>query len=345
MFSYKQIESVWYSNSKYTWIMWPLNLLFLGLVLLKRFLYTKRILSSKYFSKPLLVVGNITVGGTGKTPFILQLVNELKLLGIRAGVVSRGYKAKISLFPHQVTENDSARDIGDEAFMLFANLELPLVIAPNRSKAVEYLIDNNDIDLVISDDGLQHYKMSRDIEIVILDKERGLGNSLIIPLGPLREPSSRLKSVDHVVTNCSEGSEHLANEVFLESTRLVNIKSAIEYPLPHPIEGNINAVAAIGNPGRFLKTLEKIYNVANFVTFNDHHNFCIEDFSQFNNQVVIMTEKDATKCIQFAKVNWFYLKVEMKINHKLVKLLASQINNVRKNKIVTSSVTKEQANG
>lgn len=326
------IEKLWYSRSKLTWVLLPASLFFLLLVKLKRWLYQLKILPTNNFSKPVLVVGNLTVGGTGKTPFIVSLVSYLKKQNIETGIVSRGYGCQTTDFPHQIVENDNAADVGDEAFMLFSKLGVPVVIDPNRSRAVNKLLDNNEIDLVISDDGLQHYQMNRDIEVLMFDGNRQFGNQLVLPFGPLREPVSRLKNVDFVIQNGNCKNIYSSNNAIIEPSCFVNLESKKEVPLSELQDKSVRAIAAIGNPTRFFSSLEDTTKVTDVSVFNDHHLFVETDFAKFSdNDTVVMTEKDATKCYSFAKPNWFYLKVEMKLEDSLLDALKSKIELVLSN--------------
>jgi len=333
------IESIWYSRSQLLRIiLWPLNLFFLFLVKLKRLLYTCNILSSHRFSKPVIVIGNITIGGTGKTPFINQLVRVLAQDGIKAGIVSRGYQAAIKNHPHQVDRSSTAIDVGDEAYMQYVDLNqksrlsIPMIIDPDRSQAINYLIEKNDVDIVISDDGLQHYQMQRDIEILLVDGERQFGNRLILPFGPLREPVSRTKTVDLVIQNGETKSPFSDFNVYLKPCKLVQLMTGKEVSLEEFSNEKVIAIAGIGNPDRFFNSLKNICTVENKKAFPDHYDFKYKDFVEFQNDTIVMTEKDASKCFTFADENWYYLKVEMNFEHALSERLLSMIKNVIKHK-------------
>lgn len=325
----KKIENFWYLSSPKAWfvyLLWPVNLIFLAIVQAKRSIYYFGLIKRKSFDKPVVVVGNISVGGTGKTPFIHRYVRLLEENDIRVGLVSRGYKAKKEDFPHQVTENDRTIDVGDEAYLQFNNLNIPCVIDPNRSRAVKYLVDSNNVDLVISDDGLQHYEMDRQAEIVLLDGSRGLGNQLILPLGPLREPKQRLRTVDLVIENKSE-IESGSTFKFDATVRLSNIcfiqlSTNETFTLENFRNRKVHAIAGIGNPDRFFNSLDKLCTMESHQAYTDHYLFNESDFEKYNSDIVIMTEKDASKCFPFAKENWYYLQVEMIFDDNLqVRLL------------------------
>jgi tetraacyldisaccharide 4'-kinase len=310
------IEKLWYSRNPLCWLVWPFHCVFYLVVQLKRGFYLAGITACQKFDKPVILVGNINVGGTGKTPFIRLLVNHLKSRKLKVGIVSRGYQAKINRFPHQVGGSDTALTVGDEAFMQYSELEVPIVIDPNRSQAVKHLLNNNTVDVVISDDGLQHYKMGRDLEIVLFDGQRQFGNQLIMPFGPLREPVSRLKTTDLVIQNGTQDNPYTEYQAALIPVSLINLSSKLETPINginHLIEGrHVNAVAGIGNPMRFFTTLRNILltdeaevseqgnrnakSLFSENTFPDHHAFTADDFVGFDDEFVVMTEKDAVKC-------------------------------------------------
>ena len=321
------IEKLWYSRSRLGWFFWPFHLFFRMIVVFKRYLYSLNIFSKNKFSKPVLVVGNITIGGTGKTPFINQFIKLLNKHDIRVGLVSRGYGADLKDFPHAITSTDSARRVGDEAYMQFqdlnvcSNLNIPIVISPNRSEAVDYITNNSKVDLIISDDGLQHYKMSRDYEILLFDGSRLFGNQLVLPFGPLREPMSRLKSIGLLIQNGGTKTTFSDNVVTLNSNCFVNLKTKEEFSLESFSTKSVHAVAGIGNPQRFYDSLSTICKIKTQKSFADHYQFKKCDFSEYGDDTVIMTEKDATKCYSFAEDNWYYLKVEMDFGEKLSEIL------------------------
>lgn len=339
MKEHQLIEKFWYPSLRYRslfyYFFWIFNIPFLLLVKLKFFLYQKEILKSNSFSKPVIVVGNLTLGGTGKTPFIANLVSILSEQGINCGIVSRGYHSEQSNYPHQVTDFDNASSVGDEAFMQFSNLKIPIVIDADRSSAVNYLIANNNIDIIISDDGLQHYKMQRDLEIVLMDSSRAFGNRLILPLGPLREPVSRCQTIDLLVKNgevqIEPDIENLVNEqVVIVAKQFVRLKDDEAVDLEYFTSRTVNAISGVGSPNRFYKTLKALCTINQTKTFADHYQFCENDFDDLNHSEsveipIIMTEKDAVKCKRFAKDNWYYLKVTMEFNNHLTDNLQSRI--------------------
>jgi len=324
------IQSFWYRKSIWRWLLYPLSGLLQLLALIKRFLYRRGFLKVYEFSVPVIVVGNITVGGTGKTPFIAYLAEQLVKKNYRVGIVSRGYRSQLPNYPHLVTSEDSVTELGDEAFMQYANTSLPMAIGPDRAQAVKLLLRNHSLDLVISDDGLQHYRMGRDLEILMVDAQRKFGNQLMLPFGPLREPLSRLNSVDFIVENGATSMQRLiCAQMLTEIKGLFQVCSNLPVALSNLKKNQVCAVAGIGNPQRFFNTLSQI--VANFERriFPDHHQFGLSDFSGLDDDIVIMTEKDAVKCRTFARQNWYYLKIEARLEDHQLNRLMDLINQAR----------------
>lgn len=339
-----RLEKFWYVASPWKFLFYPFSLIIELLVTIKRFLYRVNILTIHQFDVPVIVVGNITLGGTGKTPFIAHLASQMRARGLRVGLVSRGYKASISKFPHFVGFSDKVEEIGDEAYMQYRNLQLPMAIDPSRPRAVKALAENFPLDLIISDDGMQHYAMARDFEILMLDGKRLFGNRLMLPFGPLREPVRRCKNVDYIVCTSVDNADNpeannqannqlnnlkiniSCSKMYFKVTGLVHIKSAETVSLNNLKQHKISALAGIGNPHRFFETLSAYVNNFEKNIFPDHHAFTENDFKNIQADIIIMTEKDAVKCYSFAKENWYYLKVEAFLPEKQFAKLYTKIN-------------------
>ncbi|MBT8765207.1 tetraacyldisaccharide 4'-kinase [Metapseudomonas boanensis] len=260
---------------------------------------------------PLVVVGNITVGGTGKTPLILWLIEHCRARGLRVGVVSRGYGAKPPQLPWRVTAEQGAEQVGDEPLLIVQRSGVPLVIDPDRSRAVRALLEVDKLDLILSDDGLQHYRLARDLELVLIDAARGLGNRRCLPAGPLREPAERLQSVDAVLCNGAAFDSNDGYGMQLRPTALVNVRSGDRVGLGHFLpEQAVHAVAGIGNPQRFFKTLEALNWRPIPHAFADHAVYSAEALNFTPHLPLLMTEKDAVKCRAFAAADWWYLAVD-----------------------------------
>ena len=260
---------------------------------------------------PVLVVGNITVGGTGKTPMILWMIEHCRRRGLRFGVVSRGYGAKPPSLPWRVNADQSPQEAGDEPLLIAQRSGAPVMIDPDRSNAVRALLAAEPLDLILSDDGLQHYRLARDLEVVLIDAARGLGNRRCLPAGPLREPVERLESVDALLYNGAANDREDGFGFVLTPTTVVNLRSGERQPLSHfPAGQALHAVAGIGNPQRFFNTLKGLHWRPIPHAFADHAAYSVEALSFTPALPLIMTEKDAVKCRAFAGDDWWYLAVD-----------------------------------
>ncbi|KFE51069.1 tetraacyldisaccharide 4'-kinase [Pseudomonas syringae] len=260
---------------------------------------------------PVIVVGNITVGGTGKTPLILWMIEHCRSRGLRVGVVSRGYGATPPSLPWRVAAEQSAAQAGDEPLLIVQRTGVPLMIDPDRSRAVRALLDSEPLDLILSDDGLQHYRLARDLELVLIDAARGLGNRRCLPAGPLREPVERLNSVDAVLYNGASSDGEDGYAFGLKPAALVNLRSGERQPVDFFPPGQaVHAVAGIGNPQRFFNTLEGLHWRPVAHAFADHAAYSVQALTFTPSLPVVMTEKDAVKCRPFAADDWWYLAVD-----------------------------------
>ncbi len=260
---------------------------------------------------PVIVVGNLTVGGTGKTPMILWLIEHCRARGLRVGVVSRGYGAQPPRLPWRVRAEQRAGQAGDEPLMIVQRSGVALLIDPDRARAVRALLEDQAPDLILCDDGLQHYRLARDLELVLIDAARGLGNRRCLPAGPLREPAERLAEVDAVLFNGARADAADGFALRLRPTALVNLRSGERRPLDHFPPGQaLHALAGIGNPRRFFATLEALNWRPIEHAFADHAHYTAEQLHFSPALPLLMTEKDAVKCRDFAADNWWYLAVE-----------------------------------
>mgnify|MGYP006080177597 CR=1 FL=1 len=325
----------WYEGRWWLWlllpVLLPLSWLFSALAASRRQTLSTQ---AKPLSVPVIVVGNIAIGGTGKTPLLISMVKHLQQKGYKPGVISRGYGAEAPHYPYSVTPQSPAEHGGDEPLLIAMETACPVVVDANRVQAAEHLISEFECDVILSDDGLQHYKLSRQFEICVVDGARGVGNGFCLPAGPLREPSSRLAQVDCVVVN-GEVSDAIAQQATTEPFAM-QLKPAYwgqvveplsQYdlqPLPWDDEAiirsnaktntnELEAVTGIGNPERFFNTLSNFGLMFNTRVFPDHYQFCAEDLIYAENNVLLMTAKDAVKCKSFAKSNWWYLSVQAKL--------------------------------
>ncbi|NQD95901.1 tetraacyldisaccharide 4'-kinase, partial [Pseudomonas sp. CrR25] len=256
----ERLVAAWYDGHPALVLLRPLELLYRRVVRRRRARFLAGEAEVYRAPVPLVVVGNITVGGTGKTPLILWLIEHCQRLGLKVGVVSRGYGATPPQFPWRVRAEQTARIAGDEPLLIVQRSGVPLMIDPDRGRAVRALLADEPLDLILSDDGLQHYRLARDLELVLVDAARGLGNRRCLPAGPLREPLERLQGVDAMLHNGAESDPEGGYAFRLQPRALVNLRSGERCALGHFAAGQaVHAVAGIGNPQRFFTTLEALH--------------------------------------------------------------------------------------
>lgn len=318
----KSLDHYWYESGFVTWVLLPLSWLYCLIAIIRRKLYQSNILKSYSARAPVVVVGNIVVGGSGKTPLLLALCTYMQKQGFRPGVVSRGYGGNVTGVK-QVQADDSADVVGDEPLMIFNRTGLPVVVGADRVAAVDYLLENNDCDIVFSDDGMQHYRMQRDLEIAVIDSDRGFGNGFCLPAGPLRERTSRLQAADIIVYNGPDLSAVDKCSYSLRMTGLSRLDSDENRPLTSFLQKPVHVVAGIGNPGRFFNQLRQ--NGIDVIehAFPDHHGYQQDDFSGWNEACIIMTEKDAVKCSDLALTDAWIVNVEADFSALLESRLSS----------------------
>ena len=312
-------------------LLWPLSILFRITVGARRALYGAGVLRTARLPVPVIVVGNITVGGVGKTPLTRALAEQLAHRGFRPGIVSRGYGGT-SAVPRAVTSGDDPKVVGDEP-LLFAETGLPVWIGHNRADAGRGLIRANpSCDVIIADDGLQHYALARAMEIAVIDASREFGNGLMLPAGPLREPVSRLRDVDAVV-------RLFAGDMPRPPAANGHETAMTHEPLPwrnlkHPgLEANpaqwkdkeVHAVSGIGNPQRFFDMIATLGIAATPHAFPDHHDYTPGDIAFPGAIAILMTQKDAVKCLAFADARCWYLPLRAIVDPALVALVLEKI--------------------
>jgi len=306
----QQITAAWYKKRRWIYIFTPLELIYRGINFIRKSLYQKGLFKSSHPGIPVIVVGNITVGGTGKTPIVIEIVNYLKTKGWKPGIVSRGYGGNKQDYPYLVKSQYAAEECGDEPVLLFRNTAVNIAIDNKRSRAAE-LLKSHGCNIIVTDDGLQHLALSRDYQILIVDGQRGFGNKHLLPVGPLREPLSKITQCDLVLTNGEHNRcpAHPASDCFsISATHLVEIKTAKEFPLSWLVDKEIHALAAIGNPRRFFSLLKELGAKPICHTFPDHHQYKMDDIPNDKKSLVV-TEKDAVKLEQFNLLDCFYLKI------------------------------------
>ena len=314
----------WYSKSFWLYILAPFTFLFSALVKARRNSFIKNPKKVWISPKPLIVVGNISMGGTGKTPLVKFIASELSKRGFKPGLVSRGYGGKFS-GTLEVTPKTTYKETGDEAQIL-AKLNIPFFIDRNRSRAARKLQEKYDVDVIISDDGLQHYAMGRDIEIAVIDGARRLGNGLAFPAGPLREPKSRLSEVDFIINNGGPTEE---NEILMtfSPAKFIHLNSGKEYSIDKwPMHNQVHAIAGVGNPNRFFDLLLRLGFEFDKNPFPDHHKYHKKDLYYLDHLPILMTEKDAAKCKHFKNSKIWYLSIESEIESQFIDRLEEKLN-------------------
>ena len=324
------VEEAWYENKSWIKIFLPLSWIYRFLFKIFR---NRAIASSWKPDIKTIVIGNITVGGTGKTPLTIWLTNELKKQGYRPGIVSRGYKGSAKNHPMQIDYSSSASDVGDEPMIIFKNTLSPVVVGPDRVESAKYLISKNNCDILLSDDGLQHFRLGRDVEIAMIDGIRKFGNNHLLPAGPLREPIKKLEQVDFVInTNnfYSSEAEKLENNYLMtyKPVKWVSLQSLKSIDINDWSKDRIvYGIAGIGNPSSFFSLLRSLGFQVIEKIFPDHHEFVDTDFNEMNDFPIIMTEKDAIKCNFLRNPNCWYLKIEPNIPEKFKSDLFKKIRN------------------
>ena len=316
----------WYKKSLWLYLLYPFSLIFSYLTSRRRRKFLKNKISAYSAEIPIVVVGNLTIGGTGKTPLVKYIATELSNKGYKPGIVSRGYGGRFKE-TLQVTDQTSVKETGDEALIL-AKLNFPFYIDKNRVRAVKNLVANHDCDIIISDDGLQHYQMGRNIEIAVIDGKRRFGNNLTFPAGPLRESKKRLESVDFIINNSgpTEEGEYLMN---ISPSKFVHLKSGKSYTVENwPMHNQVHAVAGLGNPGRFFDLLDKLGFDLIRHPYPDHHNFSSSDIFYLDHLPIVMTEKDASKCKDFDNNKIWYLTIDADVNNKFIDELDNKIKSI-----------------
>jgi tetraacyldisaccharide 4'-kinase len=321
-----RLEHSWYNKSPLTLALLPLSWLFCALSVARRRAYQLGLLNIHRLSVPVIVVGNISVGGTGKTPLVTWLVEFLKQHGYRPGIISRGYGGGASHWPQQVRPDGDPRMVGDEAILLARRCACPMAVGPDRVAAAQALLEYHDCDIIVSDDGLQHYALGRDVEIAVVDGVRRFGNGHCLPAGPLREPQTRLQQVSMVVANGVAGPREFAMRLLPGSAwnvREPERRRALDF-----FRGQqVHAVAGIGFPQRFFRQLaEQGLDVIEH-PFPDHHPFAKTDIDFDDDLPVLMTEKDAVKCREFATERHWCLPVDAQLDDRASQLLLRLIGN------------------
>jgi tetraacyldisaccharide 4'-kinase len=314
----------WYKPHLIRWLLSPLSGLYRLVSFVRKQCYFLGIFKQHRLPVPVIIIGNISVGGTGKTPFVIYLTQQLQQQGFKPGVISRGYGGHSAHYPIAVSNNSDPAIVGDEPVIIARQTNCPVVVSPTRVEAASYLLEQYDCDLIISDDGLQHYAIARNLEIVIVDAQRQFGNQYCLPAGPLREPLSRLQGVDFIVYN--GGSDDTKFNMTLSTGSAVNLTDPNVTKNITDFQGQkVHTIAGIGHPKRFFNQLAQlgIYIIPH--KFADHHAFIKQDLEFNDNKTILMTEKDAVKCQPFATNDMWFIPVEATVSGNLDQLIIQKL--------------------
>lgn len=330
------LQKQWLSFTFWHFLLLPLSWVFAGIVSVRRLFYKKGWLKSSQLNVPVVVVGNINIGGAGKTPLVIWMAEKLQLSGYKPGIISRGYGGNVI----KVTEVSASSDpsaVGDEPVLIAMRTRCPVFVSPNRVDAGQALLHTHpECDVIISDDGLQHYQLQRDVEIVVYDSVTKFGNEALLPAGPLREFKSRLKTVDALVSNGKVTSDAVCYvpkpvEMQLESSMFYNLEAHhVTARAEAFVQKRILAIAGIGNPSRFFQKLSGMGLRFQSKAYADHYAFQAKDFDGIEAEVVLMTEKDAVKCRSFAQPNMWVLPVNAVIDDDLIVTVLNKLKKSRK---------------
>ena len=322
------LERAWYDKASWTFVLRPLSLLFGTLSRARRQRLSAAAIS---LDIPVVVVGNIAVGGSGKTPLLIELIKLCQREKLRVGVISRGYGGKSPLYPIQVNPSTDPSICGDEPAMIARLTGVPVVVDPDRVAAARMLIKLEPVDLILSDDGLQHYRLSRQLEIAVVDAARGLGNAQLLPEGPLRESPERLAEVDFVVLNgCGRFEYPNALRYELQPIHLRNLKTGEVREASAQALGStkVNAIAGIGHPQRFFDTLVQLGFSVKPTPLSDHAEIDPQLVTELSRETLVMTEKDAVKCADIANQNCWALGIEARLDERSQQKLTEAVRRV-----------------
>ena len=318
------LHKIWQQRNGVSQALRPLSWLYCSIVFLRRGLYRVHLLRSTRLKVPVIVVGNISVGGTGKTPLVVSVVETLKRAGYRPGVISRGYRGKARSWPQQVRPDSDPVMVGDEPILISRRTRCPMAVGPKRVAAGTALLKYSDCDIIVCDDGLQHYALQRDAEVLVVDGARRFGNGFCLPAGPLREPVRRMQKVDWIISNGTAAPGEFAMQY--EGDTLVNLYDENQtIPLAELKGSGVHAVAGIGNPQRFFERLAQAGLDVREHRFPDHHLYLPRDLDYGTSVPIIMTEKDAVKCQRFARRNMWYLPISVKLDNEFEQQLLKRI--------------------
>ncbi len=308
MLSKAFVEKIWYTRHPLGIVLLPLSWLYQWLIMLRRRCYQSGLIATHAVTAPVIVVGNIVVGGTGKTPLVIWLADYCKQQGLKPGIISRGYGGKFTGQFQQVSPDSNPTFVGDEPVLMARRTHCPVAIAVERKRAAEALIKYHDCNLILCDDGLQHYALDRQLEIAVIDGQRRFGNGHCLPAGPLREPKSRLKTADFVISKyIAEHHEYKMEYVYGDLISLADPHRSM--PVAKLRYQHVHAISGIANPAQYHAWLRQNQLQIICHEFPDHHPFTATEINFNDGLPVVMTEKDAVKCVAYADENHWYLPI------------------------------------
>ena len=317
------VQKIWYGGSPLRWLLLPFTWLYVAIITCRRLLYLSGLLRSHSVSAPVVIVGNIAVGGTGKTPLTIWLARQLAARGYQPGIISRGYRGMVGPTPMQVTADSDPAKVGDEAIFIANRSECPVVVHPDRVAAAKLAIELG-ANVIVSDDGLQHCRLGRDFEIAVVDGARKHGNGQLLPAGPLREPVSRLQTCDQILVQQESNdsaellhgaSDHPPVDFRLNASAICRPDNSDIRNIEDFSGTKVHAIAGIGNPERFFRLLEAHDIDVIRHPLADHAEITQDNLDFEDDLDVLMTEKDAVKCGKLDTSSCWYVPVDVAIDH------------------------------
>ncbi len=323
------IEKVWYSKNIFSLLLSPLSLIYISIIYLRYTLYQLGLISITKINAPTIVIGNVVTGGTGKTPLVIWLAKHFKDKGFLPGIVSRGYGGTYLSNIELVKPTSNPLLVGDEPVIIARNTNCPVVVAKKRAKGAKELVEKYNCNIILCDDGMQHYSLARDIEIAVIDGQRRFGNNYCFPAGPLREPKSRIFKADLIVSKYNaRRCEHKMDYTYHQLVSLNELSKTIPISDLHGM--TVHAIAGINNPDHFFSYLRSHKLELIIHKFPDHYSYTEDDVKFDDNFPVVMTEKDAVKCLNYSSDKHWYIPISAELSKSFVcdldKLMGEIIN-------------------
>ena len=311
------IEKVWYSKNIFSLLLSPLSLIYISIIYLRHTLYGLGLISITKINVPTIVIGNIGVGGTGKTPLVIWLAKHFKDKGFLPGIVSRGYGGTYLSNIELVKPTSNPLLVGDEPVIIARNTNCPVVVAKKRAKGAKELVEKYNCNIILCDDGMQHYSLARDIEIAVIDGQRRFGNNYCFPAGPLREPKSRIFKADLIVSKYNARTcEHKMDYTYHQLVSLNELSKTIPISDLHGM--TVHVIAGINNPDHFFSYLRSHKLELIVHKFPDHNSYTEDDVKFDDNFPVVMTEKDAVKCLNYSSDKHWYIPISAELSKSFV---------------------------